>query len=100
MAIARAVYRDAGGLGEHYKTHYQDVDFCLRLRERGCRILYAPGARLFHHESATRGSAYDHIDRALLLEVWGRTIARGDPYYNPRLSLEGAGADYRPAQAA
>ncbi len=53
---------------------------------------------LVHHESATRGGFYDHVDRALLLDAWGETIARGDPYYNPLLSLDGA--DYRPAAAA
>jgi len=53
---------------------------------------------LRHRESAARGSYYDHLDRALLLDTWGETIARGDPYYNPLLSL--SGADYRPRAAA
>ena len=98
MVVRRILYLAVGGFDEHYATHYQDVDLCLRIRETGRRNLYTPRAVLVHHESATRGSGYDHLDRALLLDAWGETIARGDPYYNPLLSL--SGADYRPRATA
>jgi GT2 family glycosyltransferase len=98
MLVRRDVLDELGGLDEHFATHYQDVDLCLRIRASGRRILYTPRAVLAHHEGATRGAFYDHVDRALLLDAWGETIGRGDPYYNPLLSLEGA--DYRPAAAA
>jgi GT2 family glycosyltransferase len=97
MLVQRDVFAELGGFDEHFATHYQDVDLCLRLRASGRRILYTPRAVLVHHEAATRGGRYDHVDRALLLDAWGETIARGDPYYNPLLSLSG---DYRPAAAA
>ena len=80
VMMRRADYGAVGGLQEMFATHYQDVDFCLRLRERGRRILYTPHARLIHHESATRGSRYDVMDRALLLDRWGSIISEGDPY--------------------
>jgi GT2 family glycosyltransferase len=80
VMMRRGDYDAVGGLQELYGTHYQDVDFCLRLRERGRRILYTPRTRLIHHESATRGSTYDAMDRALLLDAWGTTISFGDPY--------------------
>ncbi len=85
--------RELGGFDEHYGTHYQDVDLCLRLREAGLRNLFTPHAVVRHDEGVTRGSRYDHLDRALFLDRWGETIERGDPYYNPALSL--AGDDYR-----
>jgi GT2 family glycosyltransferase len=97
MLVRREVFLEVGGFDEHYGTHYQDVDLCLRLRLGGRRNLYTPRAVVRHHEGATRGSRYDHLDRALLLDRWGETIRRGDPYYNPALSL--AGADYRPRAA-
>jgi glycosyltransferase involved in cell wall biosynthesis len=78
--VRREDYDVVGGLQELYQTHYQDVDFCLRLRELGRRILCTPRTRLVHHESATRGSGYDAMDRALLLDSWGATIGAGDPY--------------------
>ena len=98
MAIRRDVFLELGGFDEHFATHYQDVDLCLRLGATGRRNLFTPRAVIRHDESATRGDEYDHLDRALLLDRWGMTIERGDPYYNPQLSL--AGADYRPRSAA
>jgi GT2 family glycosyltransferase len=98
MLVPREVYEELSGLDEHFRTHYQDVDFCLRIRETGRRILYTPRAMLIHYESASRGADYDHVDRALLLDAWGETIARGDPYYNEGLSLDGA--DYQPRRIA
>jgi GT2 family glycosyltransferase len=97
LAIRRADYLALGGLIDLYGSVYQDVDLCLRVRAQGRRILCVPGARLFHHESATRGSAYDFLDRALLLDAWGEVIERGDPYYNPNLTLERF--DYSPRRS-
>jgi GT2 family glycosyltransferase len=98
LLMRRDVFVEYGGFDEHFATHYQDVDLCLRLGGAGLRALYTPRAVLRHHESATRGDYYDRLDRALLLDAWGETIARGDPYYSPQLSL--SGADYRPRVAA
>ena len=98
LLIRRGLFLDLGGFDEHFATHYQDVDLCLRIRRSGRRILYTPRAVLRHHEGATRGAQYDQLDRALLLDAWGDTIARGDPYYNASLSL--SGADYEPRAAA
>lgn len=93
MTVRRSLLDGVGGFDEHYATHYQDVDLCLRLRQAGRRNLFTPRAVLRHDEGVTRGSRYDHLDRALFLDAWGETVAQGDPYYNPGLSL--AGADYR-----
>jgi GT2 family glycosyltransferase len=78
--LRKADYIAVGGLEELYRTHYQDVDFCLRLLDQGKKILYTPRATLMHYESATRGTSYDAVDRALFLDVWQDTIAKGDPY--------------------
>src|SRR5262249_457755 len=98
MLIRRPLFVDLDGFDEHFATHYHDVALCLRTSRAGRRLLYRPRAVLRHHEGATRGDHYDHLDRALLLDAWGETIARGDPYYNASLSLEGA--DYEPRAAA
>lgn len=88
MIVQRDVYASLGGLSEDYRTHYQDVDFCLRLRNAGLRVLFTPRTRLLHDQGVSRGDFYDHIDRALLLDVWGDLITRGDPYYSRHLSRE------------
>ncbi len=88
LMIRKPLFEDVGGFNQHFFTAYQDVDLCLRLRERGLRIVYTPQALLLHHESVSRESYYDMIDRILLLDQWEEVIKRGDPYYNPNLDLE------------
>jgi GT2 family glycosyltransferase len=78
---------------EHLKVAFNDVDFCLRLAQRGYRIVYTPYAEFYHQESASRGLE-DNVDkhRRFSAEVdyikgkWSASLAR-DPYYNPNLSL-------------
>lgn len=99
LAIRRETFDRIGGFRETYGTHYQDVDLCLRLRREGLRIVCTPEARLHHHESPSRGSAYDFLDRLLLLDTWGEAIAAGDPYYPAACSLERLDYSVDPARA-
>jgi GT2 family glycosyltransferase len=88
MIIRKSLFHEIGGFNEHFFTAYQDVDLCLRLRERGLRLICTPRALAVHHESVSRRSYYDMVDRMLLLDRWESVIERGDPYYNPNLNLE------------
>jgi O-antigen biosynthesis protein len=96
LVVRKALYEQLGGLDEvHLKIAYNDVDFCLRLREAGYRNVWTPYAELFHHESATRGSDMTPDKRqrfegeeAYMRQRWGALIA-ADPAYNPNLSLFG-----------
>jgi GT2 family glycosyltransferase len=81
LLVRRSLY----GLNEHYLVAYQDVDFCLRLRKQGLRNIFVPRARLIHHESYSRSSDYNQVDRALLIDCWHEEIAN-DPYFNPNFS--------------
>jgi O-antigen biosynthesis protein len=69
------------------------VDFCLRLREAGWRIVWTPFAELMHLESVTRGPDDGHRAEGFAREIrymqqrWGDTL-RDDPSYNPNLTLE------------
>jgi GT2 family glycosyltransferase len=86
--MRKSLFREMGGLNEHFFTAYQDLDLCLRLRDRGLRIIYTPRAVVLHHEWASRKTYYDMVDRMLLLDRWEPLIEKGDPYYNPNLALE------------
>lgn len=88
LMMRKSLFEEVGGFNPHFFTAYQDVDLCLRLRERGLRIISTPRAVLLHHESVSRQSYYDMIDRMLLLDRWEAVIEGGDPYYNPNLDLE------------
>jgi GT2 family glycosyltransferase len=93
MLINRRKFDRLGGLCERYQRHYDDLDFCLRLREEGLRNVCVTTARLVHHESRSRGGKYDFTDRVLLLDRWEQTIDAGDEYYNPNFELNAT--DYR-----
>jgi GT2 family glycosyltransferase len=96
LMMRKSLFLEIGGFNEHFFTAYQDVDLCLRLRDRGLRIIYTPEAVVVHHESVSRKSYYDMVDRMLLLDRWEPVIERGDPYYNPNLVLERGDYSLRP----
>ncbi|HEY3739926.1 MAG TPA: glycosyltransferase family 2 protein [Bryobacteraceae bacterium] len=98
MMIRKSVFDELGGFDEHYFTAYQDVDLCLKLHARGKRMIYTPRAVLIHHESFTRKSYYDIIDRHLLLDSWGELIEAGDPYYS--VNFNRVRTDYQAADDA
>jgi GT2 family glycosyltransferase len=89
LITPRAIFEEVGRFCTDFAKHYQDVDLCLRMRERGLRIVSAGYPRLIHHESASRRlEGYDLGDRAILIDRWHETLHGGDPYYNPALSRE------------
>lgn len=94
VVVRRAVFEEVGGLdSEHLPVAFNDVDFCLRVRKCGYRIVYTPLAVLHHHESATRHVLPSSFpgEVEFMQEVWGQKI-KDDPYYNRNLSL--ASEDY------
>lgn len=94
LVVRKSLYDQLGGLNEtELKIAYNDVDFCLRLREAGYRNVWTPYAELFHHESASRGSDFSPAKRerfdqeqAYMRSRWGQLIA-DDPAYNPNLTV-------------
>lgn len=71
-----------------------DVDFCMRIREADYLIVFTPYAELYHHESLSRGAedtpekvARFNVEVHRFMECWKKELDKGDPYYNPNLSL-------------
>ncbi|HSH39977.1 MAG TPA: glycosyltransferase family 2 protein, partial [Chthoniobacterales bacterium] len=95
MLLRKDVYLQLGGLDENnLAVAFNDVDFCLRLREAGLLVVWTPHAELVHHESASRGLEDTRSkQRRFLAEVdfmqkkWG-AVLKADPFYNPNLSIE------------
>lgn len=60
LAIRREVIDAVGLLDDGYFLYFEDTDYCRRTWQAGFRVLYTPGARLIHQESATtgKGSAF------------------------------------------
>ena len=82
-----SVYAAVGGMDERLRVAYNDVDLCLRIGERGWRIIYTPYAELEHAESSTRGSLHPAIDEAFFQRRWGAPFTAHDPFYTPNLEL-------------
>jgi len=92
MVLRKTVFDDLGGFDENLPNNFNDVDFCLRLRERGWQIIWTPYADLIHQESASRrrdSGLTEHAqlsrEAAYMLEKWGAQLQR-DPFYSPNLS--------------
>ena len=96
LLLRREVFDQLGGLDEvNLAVDYNDIDFCLRLRRAGLRVIWTPHAQLYHHESATRGrqrppAQQQRYDRevAFMQSTWGPWL-HNDPAYNPNLTLRG-----------
>lgn len=92
MMVRRDAFDAVGGFDESLAVAYNDVDFCLRLRERGLLVVYTPEVELYHYESLSRGDEDSDEKRrryygewARLLGRWHDVFADGDPYYTPQL---------------
>ena len=96
LLVRTAVYDSVYGLDEEFTVAYNDVDFCLRVRDAGWRIVWTPYAELYHHESKSRGSdendpakkARFDAEHDRLYAVHGKENILHDPYYSPSLSLD------------
>ena len=94
LMIKKDRYWEVGGLDEEFGIAYNDVNFCLSLGARGYRTLLTPHCVAIHHESVTRGYDTDSAkqarhdgEKSLLRTRWPELFERGDPFYNPNLTL-------------
>jgi len=95
MALRRDVFDAVGGLDEvNLPVAFSDIDLCLRIGERGLRVIWTPFAELYHLESASRGSdqtspekiARFNNEARYMRERWGNLLD-SDLYFNPNLAL-------------
>jgi O-antigen biosynthesis protein len=95
LLVRKEVFERVGGLDVSLRVAFNDVDFCLRLREHGYINIWTPFAELYHWESASRGvedtpekQARFDSEVNFMVKRWSREL-RADPYYNPNLTLSG-----------
>ncbi|MBI3250106.1 MAG: glycosyltransferase [Deltaproteobacteria bacterium] len=88
LMMRKSVFAEVGGFDEQLRVAFNDIDLCLRVREKGYRNIYTPYAVLYHLESATRKKLHPMSDERFFRQRWGQLIEAGDPYYSPHLSLE------------
>lgn len=93
MMVDAKAYHAVGGFTEELAVAFNDVDFCLKLREEGKLVVYVPEVEAYHYESKSRG-AEDTPEKAkrfqgeidYMREKWKKILLDGDPYYNSNLS--------------
>ena len=98
MMSRRQVFEELDGFDEAFAVAFGDVDYCLRLRHSGYRVVYTPHAELVHHESHTKGTSGSYHDSRTFLRKWISDIRRGDPFYNENLSRLESNCAIRPVE--
>ncbi len=95
LLVRRDVYNMVGGLDEGYAVAFNDVDFCMKIRDAGYLIVFTPFAEFYHYESKSRGDEDTPEKRERFnsevfrfQDRWGKELKAGDPYYNPNLTLD------------
>ncbi len=103
LMVKRELFLELGGLEEDFlQIAFNDIDLCLKIREAGYLITYTPFAKLYHHESRSRGYEDTHAKQErfrkevlFFQQKWRSFLAKGDPYYNPNFSLSGHAYDLK-----
>jgi len=92
MACRREVFDAVEGFNEvSLPIEYNDIDFCLQVRERGLKVVCLPLEEVYHHESVSRGKELDAMGRLIRSEAsrymsqrWSEEYTRLDPFLDPR----------------
>lgn len=95
LITKRKVFEKVNGFEEKLAVAFNDVDFCLKVREAGYLVVYNPYAELHHYESKSRGLE-DTEEKVLRFQGeirtfqyrWKEILNEGDPYYSPNLTLD------------
>ena len=95
LLIRKEIYDEVHGLDESYAVAFNDVDFCVRVREAGYTNVFTPFAQLYHYESKSRGMEdTPEKQKRFQGEVlrfqarWGDLLAKGDPCTNPNFDIQ------------
>jgi GT2 family glycosyltransferase len=84
LMTPREAFEEVGGLTTTFPVNYNDIDYCLKLRAKGLRVVYDPDTILYHFESSSRSADVDDWEMEMIVERWAHLTAP-DPYSNPSL---------------
>jgi GT2 family glycosyltransferase len=98
LMTTRKIYDEVGGLDESLKVAFNDIDFCLKIRSHNHQVVFTPYSKFFHYESKSRGPEDSpekikrfHGEMRNFAKKWKTILEKGDPYYNPNLTLSAKG---------
>ena len=58
MLLRGSAVRSIGGFDERMFFYYEDVDLCLRFRDKGYKVMYTGQAKVFHEHMGSSGKWY------------------------------------------
>jgi O-antigen biosynthesis protein len=79
------VFDEVGGFPVDFPIDFNDVEFALKLHQRGYRSIWTPAAELYHFETQTREKVSKPEDVDRMYDRWDDEL-RHDPYFNPNLA--------------
>jgi len=84
MLVPRELFLRLGGFDETFLNGFEDVDLCLRVRSLGLRVVYEPGAVVYHLEGQTPGRyGHERPNLAEFLRRWRACFGRGGRLEKP-----------------
>lgn len=93
MMTKRQVFEKVEGFSEELAVAFNDIDFCLKVRDEDLLVVYTPEVELFHYESLSRGFESNaekkirfHREISFMNYRWADYYVQGDPYINSNLS--------------
>jgi GT2 family glycosyltransferase len=84
LMTRRDLFEQVGGLSSEFPVNYNDIDYCLKLRAAGHRVLYDPDLVMYHFESSSRSTDVEDWEKEHLRERW-LPLTASDPYSNPNM---------------
>ena len=94
LMTKRTVFDEVGGFDEDIAVAFNDIDLCLKIREKDLLIVYTPYSSFYHYESKSRGleDTKEKVERfnkefAFFVHRWKEKLKTIDEYYNPNLTL-------------
>ena len=94
--VKKELYDDVWGFDTSFAVNFNDVDFCLKVREKGYLVVYNPYVKAYHYESKSRGVDTENSEKQkrfvneynMFVTRWKKEIGAGDPYYNKNYRLD------------
>lgn len=96
MMTKKSIFIEVGGLDEEFKVACNDVDYCLKVRDKNYLVVYNAFSLWHHYESKSRGYDDNNKDKMWRFnqeverfqDKWPKILKDGDPYYNKNFAIE------------
>lgn len=95
MMTPKWLFQKVEGFDEGFQVAFNDIDYCMKVRNEGKLVVFTPYAELYHYESKSRGKEETAAQlKRFAGEVhrfemkWPEILRKGDPYYNRNLTLK------------